>query len=313
MTSDLNPALIVVVGPTAVGKTEFALELAERFQGEIVSADSRLFYMGMDIGTAKPTQSQLARVPHHLINVTTPDQNWSLAQFQQKARQEISEIQERGHLPFLVGGTGQYIRAVTQEWDIPRVAPDPTLRTALEEWSAKIGAQGLHRRLEVIDPQAASSIDARNVRRTIRALEVILSTGKRFSAQKRQSKSPYHLFILGLTRPRQELYARIDARIEAMLNAGLVNEVQGLLKEYPSDLPAFSAIGYREIILYLNGKITLEEAARQIKRNTRIFVRRQANWFKNTDPDIHWLDVVPNIVHEAEKMIIKWMRERLIY
>lgn len=311
-STEQHPALIVIVGPTAVGKTEVAIELAERFNGEIISADSRLFYIGMDIGTAKPTQFQLARVPHHLINVNTPDQNWSLALFQQKARQAISEVHACGRLPFLVGGTGQYIRAVIQEWEIPQVEPDPTLRIALEKWASQVGALGLHQRLGVIDPQAAKTIDARNIRRTIRALEVILSTGQLFSAQRRQSTSPYHLFILGLKRPRSELYARIDARIDAMLSAGLIDEVKGLLKIYSPDLPAFSAIGYREIITYLKGKITLEEAVRQIKHNTRIFVRRQANWFKNNDPDIHWLDVNPDIVNEAEKMITKWIQSGLI-
>ncbi|MFH1634063.1 MAG: tRNA (adenosine(37)-N6)-dimethylallyltransferase MiaA [Chloroflexota bacterium] len=295
---------MVILGPTAVGKTEVAIQLAERLHGEIVSADSRLFYRGMDIGTAKPTLAEQSRAPHHLINVTAPDKVWSLATFQRAAYQVIGGIQARGQLPFLVGGTGQYIRAVIEGWNIPEVAPDPRLRAALEMWAGEVSPEGLHARLSTLDPEAAARIDPQNLRRTVRAWEVILHTGKRFSAQKGRRGSPYRALILGLNHPRPELYERVDARIQAMLDAGLIGEVRGLLEQgYSPDLPPLSAIGYRQIIAYLRDEITLDEAVVQMKRNTRQFVRRQANWFKADDPNIIWFRAGPGVAAEMEKII----------
>jgi len=307
----LRPPLVVILGPTAVGKTENAIQLAERLDGEIVSADSRLFYRGMDIGTAKPSQADRERIPHHLIDGAEPDQVWSLAVFQRHARQVISDIHSRKRLPILVGGTGQYIRAVIEEWVIPPVKPDFKLRNVLEHWGVELGAEGLHARLSVLDPESARHIDPRNVRRTIRALEVILRTGVKFSLQKKQGTSPYRLLILGLTRPRQELYERIDNRIHAMIKNNLINEVQALLDQgYSPDLPPLSAIGYREIIAYLQGKISLDEAIAQMKHGTRIFVRRQANWFKMDDPEIHWFSVGTGTVEEMVFAIRTWLSEK---
>ena len=304
----MQPArLVVIVGPTAVGKTEAALKLAERFQGEIISADSRLFYRGMDIGTAKPTREEQARVPHHLVDVADPDETWSLARFQQEAGRLIAEINDRGRLPFLVGGTGQYVRAVVEGWQPPAAQPDPRLRAALENWAAQTGAAGLHARLAVIDPQAAARIDYRNLRRTVRALEVIFTTGRRFSEQRTRAASPYRTLALGLTRPCAELYDRIDRRIDAMLEAGLVEEVRGLLRRYPHDLPSLSAIGYREIVDYLRGRSTLEEAVRLIRRSTRVYVRRQANWFRQEDENIHWFTARPGIEEEMAQVIETWI------
>jgi tRNA dimethylallyltransferase len=301
---DVPRPLIVIVGPTAVGKTEIALQLAERMNGEIVSADSRLFYRGMNIGTAKPTCEELARVPHHLIDVADPDDTWSLALFQRAAREAIQSVHERGRLPFLVGGTGQYVRAVTEEWDLPSQEPDYRLRQILEKIGAEIGPQALHRQLAVIDLEAAARIEPNNIRRTIRALEVIFHTGQRFSVQRRKATSPYSLLQIGLIRPRPELYARVDARIDAMLAAGFVEEVKELLaKGYAPELPTLSAIGYREIIAYLQGRMTLEEAVAQMKRLTRNFVRRQANWFSQTDPTIHWFQVTAQTVADVEAFI----------
>jgi tRNA dimethylallyltransferase len=296
--------LIVVVGPTAVGKTETAIALAHRLAGEIVSADSRLFYRGMDIGTAKPNPRERQLVPHHLVDVADPDETWSLAVYQSEAQKAITEITQRGRIPFLVGGTGQYVRAVTHGWQPPEVHPDPRLRDALMEWAGEIGGLGLYERLATLDPQAAERIDPRNVRRTVRALEVIFQTGKKFSEQSRSQAPLYRTLILGLIRPRTELYARIDARIDQMLLEGLVGEVEGLLaKGYAPTLPALSAIGYREIVAYLQGKMTLEEAVTLIKRATRIFVRRQANWFKLDDPSIHWFNANDPVVDEMARCI----------
>lgn len=295
--------LILLVGPTAVGKTEIAIQLAERLNGEIVSADSRLFYRGMDIGTAKPTREEQARIRHHLIDVANPDETWSLAQFQQAAREAITDIHARGKLPFLVGGTGQYVRAVTEGWSPPEVKPDERLRAELEKMKEEKGKEWLYEKLKSLDPEAAEKIDLRNVRRTIRALEVILTTGRKFSSQRGQGESPYQLITIGLTRPREELYARVDARIESMFEAGLVEEVRGLLAKYPAELPSMSGIGYRETVGVVNGQKTVEQAKVEVRRDTRIFVRRQANWFKESNPSIRWFRVGSQTVEDAAEFI----------
>ncbi len=298
-------SLILVVGPTAVGKSDFAVRLAERLDGEIISADSRLFYRGMDIGTAKPSPADRARVPHHLIDIVDPDQTLSLVDFQRLAHHAIDEIHARRRFPILVGGTGQYARAVTQGWLPPEVRPDPKLRSALQEINERRGGGLLYRRLSTIDPASAARIDPSNVRRTIRALEVILKTGKRFSEQRGSGPSPFHVLAFGLRRPRPELYARIDARIEAMFAAGLLDEVRRLLDTgYSPDLPAMSAIGYHQCVQVLRGEMQLDEAKAEVRRQTRIFVRRQANWYRESDPAIHWLDAAdPGVVGTAESTI----------
>jgi len=318
---DRRPPLVLIVGPTAVGKTEAALRLAERLDAEIVSVDSRLFYRGMDIGTAKPSLEERRRVVHHLVDVAEPDENWSLAVFQERALQAIAAVHARSRLPLLVGGTGQYVRAVTQGWQPPSVPPNERLRLALERWAQEIGAQGLYARLQVIDPLAAEKIDPRNQRRTVRALEVVLTTGRLFSEQRGSGPSPYRLLTLGLIRPRAELYARIDRRIDALLAAGLVDEVRRRLDQgYTAELPSMSAIGYHEIVAFLQGKITLEEAVAEIRRDTRVYVRRQANWFKLSDPEIHWFDLggagvagaeearLAQVVDEMAALVHAWLR-----
>ena len=298
--------LILIIGPTAVGKTELAIQLAERIaqRGEIISADSRLFYRGMDIGTAKPSQAEMARVPHYLIDIVDPDETLSLAVFQEKAKELIADIHARGKLPFLVGGTGQYIRAVTQGWTPPEVTADERLRVVLEKMKEERGFEWLHAKLEILDPEAASKIDARNVRRTIRALEVILTTGRKFSDQRGKVESPYHLITIGLNRPREELYQRVDERIDLMFANGFLDEVKGLLeKGYLPTLPSMSAIGYRECVSVIKGELTLEQAKVEMRRVTRIFVRRQANWFKESDPEIMWFKVEEGVDEAVEKNI----------
>lgn len=296
--------LIVIIGPTAVGKTSVSISLVKRFDGEIVSADSRLLYRGMDIGTAKPTEREMQGVPHHLIDVAFPDEIWSLAIYQRKAYKIIDEIHGRQKLPFLVGGTGQYIRAIIEGWRIPPQKPDYQLRDQLHRWVETIGAEGLHERLRTLDSDAADKIDYRNIRRTVRALEVILKTGERFSDLRRKQACPYHPIVLGLQRSREELYQRVDQRIEQMIKEGLVDEVQHLLDlGYSPELPTMSAIGYGEIIQYLQNKVSLEEAIALIQKNIRVFVRRQANWFKSNDPRIHWFDVNGVLVDQMEEKI----------
>lgn len=296
--------LIIILGPTAVGKTSTAIELAQRLCGEIVSADSRLLYRGMDIGTAKPTPDEQKQVPHHLIDEADPDERWNLAIYQRRAYKVINAIHDRGNLPFLVGGTGQYIRAIIEGWQIPPQRPDDNLRKVLNLWTEEIGKAGLHQRLKTLDPEAASIIDYRNLRRTVRALEVIFNTGERFSDLRKKQACPYHPVILGINRPREDLYARIDERIETMLDNGLEEEVRNLLdKGYSPDLPTLSAIGYGELIQYLQGDLSYDEAVDLIKKNTRVFVRRQANWFKPDDPRIKWFDGSENMVDEMENFI----------
>lgn len=308
MNKGTKPPLIIIMGPTAVGKSALAIEIAERMCGEIVSADSRLLYRGMDIGTAKPTFEERARVPHHLIDVAEPKEVWSLALFQRAAAGAISDILQRGKLPLLVGGTGQYIHAVTHGWVPPEIKPDSRLRIVLENLAKSMGNIWLHHELTILDQRAAEKIDARNVRRTIRAMEVIFMTGRRFSEQQEHGASPYRLIMIGLNRSRPELYARIDARIDSMFASGLLDEVRGLLDHgCPPTSPALSAIGYRECVEVLSGRMTIEEAKLHMRRLTRVFVRRQANWFKTRDPMIKWFDMGENTPIELEG----YLREQL--
>lgn len=294
MNNTLKQPLVIIVGPTAVGKTALSLALAGRLSGEIVSADSRLLYRGMDIGTAKPTEAEMKAIPHHLIDMAEPDDVWSLGIYQRETYKVIDQIHKRGNLPFLVGGTGQYVRSIIEGWRIPPQEPDYHLRDAITHWAEIIGPEGLHERLERLDPAAASKIDYRNLRRTVRALEVIFKTGERFSDLRQKQSPRYRPLTVGINRPREILYQRVDQRIEQMLAKGLVGEVEGLLEAgYSPDLPTMSAIGYGEIIQYLQGEISLDEAVALIKRNTRIFVRRQANWFKVDDDRIAWF-----MIHE---------------
>jgi len=313
MRYPLENPLVVIVGPTAVGKTELALELAQDLEGEIISADSRLFYRGMDIGTAKPTPEQLKIVPHHLVDVVEADETWSLALFQRKAMQIIERIHAQGKLPMLVGGTGQYVRAITQGWQIPPQKPDERMRAALEKWMGEIGPEEIYQKLALLDPIAAQKMDWRNTRRTARALEVIFKTGRLFSEQRRRVQAAYPYKMIGLKRERAELYERIDARIEQMLANGLVEEVKGLLeKGCTAENPAMSAIGYREISQYIQGEMSLDEAVMLMKRRTRQFVRRQANWFKESDARIRWFAMEADVKDTIETYILSkegWQHE----
>ena len=291
MQYPVTKPLVVIVGPTAVGKTRTAIEVAKILEGEIISADSRCFYRDMDIGTAKPSLQERAVIPHYMIDIAEPDEIISLAIFQKMVLGIIHSIHQRNHLPVLVGGTGQYIHAIIKDWNIPAQEPDFKLRNILEEWAGEIGYLELYKKLSLIDPEAAMAIDPRNLRRTIRALEVNLKTGQKFSSQRKSGVMPFNLKIVGLMLPRQQLFTIIDQRIEEMIQAGWVEEVEGLIQRFSPDLPAFSAIGYCEIIKFLQGEISLEEAIVLIKRKTRQFVRRQTSWFKINDPHIRWFDL----------------------
>jgi len=296
-----NNVLIVIVGPTAVGKTSIAIDLAESLSGEIISADSQLFYRGLTIGTAKPTKEEMRGIRHHLIDVTDLQHPWSISIFKSAVYRLVEEISTRGHLPLMVGGTGQYVRGVIENWTIPELGNDENLRQAIINWGNIIGNQELHQRLAVLDPQAADFIDYRNVRRTVRALEVIFRTGHPFSKQRTKQGVPFDLIMIGIIRPREELYKRVDERIENMIKNGFIEEVkqlvdQGLEKEILRSGP----IGYTEIVNYLKGECPLEDSKVEIKRKTRILVRRQTNWFKPDDERIKWFwindEILPNIL-----------------
>ena len=283
--------LVALLGPTAVGKTALSLDLAERLGAEIVSADSRLIYRGMDIGTAKPSAAEQARVPHHLLDLALPDMVLTLAEYQRRAYATIDAIHARGRLPLLVGGTALYARAVVEGLRIPEVAPDPTLRAELEQVLAEQGPEELFRRLAAVDPATAAVIDARNPRRVLRALEIALLTGQSKVALEGAEPPPYAVFMVGLTRPRDDLYARIDRRVLEMVDAGLVAETQRLLAAgYAPSLPAMTSLGYREMTAYLAGEMSLAEAIARIQVETHRFVRHQMTWYRKL-PGMVWFDL----------------------
>lgn len=280
-TTSNIPPLFAIVGPTAVGKTALSIDLARQMGGEIVSADSRQVYRGMDIGTAKPTAAERAAVPHHLIDVVAPDEPFSLAVYQEMAFAAIADITARGRVPLLVGGTGQYLAAVLEGWTIPRVSPQPAIRAALEEKARTHGAEHLHARLAQVDPQAAHEIMPQNTRRIIRALEVYQVTGQPISVQQRKQAIPYECTTWWLTLPPGQLYARIDARVDAMMDAGLLEEIAGLREQgYSWDLPALSSLGYIQFRPSFEGSATVAECVQRLKYDTHAFARRQKNWFR---------------------------------
>ena len=282
--------LIVLLGPTAVGKTALSLALCRRFGGEILSADSRQIYRGMDIGTAKATPAEQAQAPHHLIDIRTPDQTLTLAEYQALAYATIDEIHARMRVPLLVGGTALYVRAVVQGLRIPEAPPDPALRAELEATLAAEGLQPLVDQLRMLDPASAAVIDLRNPRRVLRALEIVRITGRSKVEMEGAEPPPYAMLLIGLTRSRTSLHARIDARVDAMLEAGLVEETRRLLAAYDPALPALSSLGYREIGAVLSGTMALPDAVARIKTETHRFVRNQATSFRKLE-DVEWFDL----------------------
>lgn len=286
------PPLIIILGATGVGKTGLAMELAGILGGEIIGADSRQVYKCMDIGTAKPTAEQQARIPHHLIDIVPPNYRLSLAEYQEAACHAIDEIHQRGVIPFLVGGSGQYISAVEEGWSIPRVPPDVELRAELERFASENSRAALHERLRLVDPVAAQRIHPNNTRRVIRALEVQILTGKAISELQVKRPPPWRIRRLGLQQARTLLYPRVDARVDAMINAGLVDEVARLLDMgYDRALPSMSGLGYREIAAHLLDNMPLDQAIERSKFSTHEFIRRQDVWFRGHDNGILWHNV----------------------
>lgn len=286
-----RPPLLVITGPTATGKSAVAVEVALKVNAEIISADSMMVYRGMDIGTAKPTLSERKGVPHHLVDVVDPDEDFSVATFQTLAVELIRAINARGRLPVLVGGTGLYIRAVLDGYRFSG-GVDKDLRHRLMMEARRFGPAYLHSRLSAVDPETAERLHPNDSKRIIRALEIFYQAGSPASKTVSLAADPqYNSLIYGLLLERQELYRRIEARVEAMLAAGLVEEVGGLLKGgLRRGAISMQALGYKEIAAYLAGEISLDEAVYLLKRDTRRFAKRQLTWFRR-DERICWLDV----------------------
>jgi len=302
--------LLFIVGPTGIGKSKLAIEIAHRFNGEVVSADSRQIYCGMNIGTAKPGTEELSVVAHHLIDIINPDEEFSLAQYQAAAYKVINEIQQRDKLPILVGGSGQYVWSVLEGWGIPKVAPDMELRNNLEQLAANGQGDKLYEKLMELDPEAAKIIDKRNVRRIIRALEVCKQSSTQFSKLREKKQPDFKPLVIGLTADRADLYRKIDERVNRMIETGLVDEVQSLRdKGYHFGLPAMSGIGYKEIGLFLTGAIEMQTAVQQIKYATHRYVRQQYNWFKLKDGRINWFDVWKGIDSDIFNLVDRFIRD----
>jgi len=294
--------VIAIVGPTAVGKSELALHLAQYFPLEIISADSRQVYRYMDIGTNKPTWAERASVPHHVIDVVEPDEAFSLAMYHQLAIEALKAIQQKGKLPVLVGGSGLYVWSLVEGWKIPQVPPDQKLRRRLEARAEQEDSQSLYQELQDIDPSAAAKISPTNIRRIIRALEIYHTTGQHPSQLQRKESPGFPILLIGLTQERSELYRRIDWRVDKMIQRGLVEEVEQLLKKgYSPSLPSMSGIGYKQIGQFLRGEMTLPQSIDKIKYETHRLARHQYAWFRLSDSRIHWFD---NSEAEAKASIV---------
>lgn len=302
--------LVAIVGPTGIGKTGIAIHLAQKFNGEIVNADSRQVYRYMDIGTAKPTKEELALVPHHLIDIVNPDDDFSLATYQRLAYDTIADIHQRGKLPFLVGGSGLYVWAVVEGWVIPRIAPDTDFRRSLEQKAEAGKASELYQELARVDPAAAEKIDPRNIRRVIRALEVNVQADGSFSRLQKKVPPPFDTLVIGLSAERAQLYRRVDKRVDEMIRSGFIDEVKRLMQMgYSLALPSMSSIGYREIGGYLQGEMTLEEAIYKIKTGTHRFIRHQYGWFRLKDMRIRWFKAGGEVELEITELVARFIRD----
>jgi tRNA dimethylallyltransferase len=300
--------LIAIVGPTATGKTSLAVELASGRGGgqtggrlpEIIGADSRQVYRHMDIGTAKPTQEERARARHHLIDVVNPDEAFSLGRWLELAQESLEGVWARGKQPLLVGGTGQYVWALLEGWRVPRVPPQPDFRRRMEGREAG----ELFEEVRRIDPDAAERIGPTNRRRLIRALEVYEVTGRPISYWQAKEPPDFESLVIGLRLPRDELYRRIDRRVDRLIAGRLIDETRLLLSVgYPRTLPSMSGIGYKEACAHLAGEMTVEEAAARIKTETHRLARHQNAWFKANDARIRWVDAGPGAAEEAERLV----------
>jgi tRNA dimethylallyltransferase len=300
--------VLVVLGPTGVGKTGLGVELADRFGGEVVSQDSRQVYRLMDIGTAKPSAEERARAPHHALDLVWPPETWTLAQQQRLTYDLVARLSGEGRLPLLVGGTGQYLRAALEGWTIPQVPPDEGLRDRLRARAEAEGTGALHRRLREVDAPAAERIMPNDLRRIVRALEVWERTGRPLSEQQRAEPPPWDALVLGLTLPRERLYERLDARAEAQVGAGLLDEIRGLLaRGYGWELPSMRSVGYGEFRPHFEGGASLGECIQRLKWDTHALARRQYVWFRRFEA-ARWFDVsTPGARGEIEAAVQRWL------
>lgn len=269
--------LIVILGPTASGKTDISLKLAHKYNGEIISADSRQIYRGMEIGTDVISKKEQKGIPHHLLGITTPDKPISVAEYKDLAIQKIEEIYKRNHIPLLVGGTGLYISAIIDAYNIPKVKPNLKLREKLQKEAAEKGKEFVHKKLQKLDRKAAAKIHPNNLRYVIRAIEIKLAK----PPKSKKTTKPFDVLIIGTNRPRPELYERINRRVDRQIKKGLTDEVKKLLKKgYDERLPAMTSLGVKEIIPYIKGEMPIKECVEILKQNTRRYAKRQMTWFR---------------------------------
>lgn len=303
--------LIILTGPTAVGKTALSIRLAKAIGGEIISADSMQVYRGMDIGSAKITKEEMMGVPHHLIDVLEPSEEFNVTVFQTMAKAAVEEIYSRGHIPIVAGGTGFYIQALLNDIDFTETGEDPSIRRELERIAKEKGAEYLHGLLLTVDPESAKQIHANNVKRVIRAIEFYRQTGERISEhnkREREKKSPYDFLYFVVNTDRDLLYQRIDKRVDDMVGQGLVDEVKKLKDSgCTKDMVSMQGLGYKEILDYLQGEYSLEEALYLLKRDTRHFAKRQITWFKR-EKDVRWLNL-PDYGYDLDKVLEKMIED----
>lgn len=303
--------LIVLTGPTAVGKTSLSIRLAKAVGGEIISADSMQVYRHMDIGSAKVTKEEMDGVPHHLIDILEPDEEFNVVVFKDRAKAAMKEIRARGHVPVIAGGTGFYIQALVYDIDFKKNEEGGEIRRELEELARQRGTAYLHEMLKRVDPESAQAIHANNVKRVIRALEYYRQTGEKISVHnetERGKECPYRLFYYVLNTDRETLYKRIDRRVDQMMEKGLVAEVQALkARGCTRELVSMQGLGYKEILDYLDGKTTLQEAIHILKRDTRHFAKRQLTWFRR-ERDVRWLNL-PEFDNDTDKVLSYILQE----
>ncbi|AMA52409.1 MULTISPECIES: tRNA (adenosine(37)-N6)-dimethylallyltransferase MiaA [Bacillus] len=294
--------VVILVGPTAVGKTNLSIQLAKSLNAEIISGDSMQVYKGMDIGTAKITEQEMEGVPHHLIDILDPQDSFSTADYQGLVRNKISEIAKRGKLPMIVGGTGLYIQSVLYDYTFTEEANDPAFRQSMQIAAEREGADFLHAKLAAADPEAAAAIHPNNTRRVIRALEILHTSGKTMSQHLKEQKREllYNAVLIGLTMDRDTLYARINQRVDMMMEAGLLPEVKRLYDRNVRDCQSIQAIGYKELYAYFDGFVTLSDAVDQLKQNSRRYAKRQLTWFRNK-MQVAWFDMTPPVDMELKK------------